>query len=86
MPLTVDPSLERLLADVDPKWHIDFVRFVQTGKADPEFFWICSMRTRPFNRLSSGQFSRMRANIREPYQKKRSEANVSGEGHQQGGY
>jgi hypothetical protein len=37
MPLTIDPSLKIILADVDVKWHVDFVRFVQTGKADPPF-------------------------------------------------
>lgn len=37
MPLTTDPALKLILADVEPKWHVDFVRFVETGKACQAF-------------------------------------------------
>ena len=37
MPLTTDPALEAILADIDPKWRIDFAQFVRSGKARQEF-------------------------------------------------
>jgi hypothetical protein len=37
MPLTDDPVLMLIVADIDPKWRVDFVRFVQTGDASQDF-------------------------------------------------
>ena len=68
MPLTVDPSLERILADVDPEWHIDFVRFVQTGKADAKFLDLLDEDEVLQQAVERAIFAD-EGDIREPYQK-----------------
>jgi hypothetical protein len=84
MPLTVDPSLERILADVDPKWHIDFVRFVQTGKADTEFLDLLDKDEALQQAVERAIFAD-EGDIREPYQKIIG-ANASREEHEQQEY
>ncbi len=84
MPLTVDPSLERILAAVDPEWHIDFVRFVQTGKADPRFLDLLDEDETLQQAVERAIFAD-EGDIREPYQKI-IEANASGEEQEQQEY
>lgn len=67
MPFTTDPALKLILADIDPKWHVDFVRFVQTGKACQDFLNVLDADASLQNAVERACFAD-EGNIREPYQ------------------
>lgn len=67
MPLTTDPALNLILADIDPKWHVDFVRFVQTGKACQDFLDTLDSDATLQQAVERACFAD-EGDIREPYQ------------------
>jgi hypothetical protein len=68
MPLTTDPVLQLILADIDERWRIDFLQFVQTGKASQEFLDTLDSDASLQRAVERAIFAD-ESDIREPYQK-----------------
>jgi len=68
MPLTTDPALQLILADIEQKWRIDFLQFVQTGKASQVFLDTLDSDASLQQAVERAIFAD-ESDIREPYQK-----------------
>lgn len=67
MPLTDDPVLQSIVANIDPKWRVDLVRFVQTGNASQQFLETLDRDTMLQEAVERAIFAD-EGDIREPYQ------------------